>query len=181
MRKIVVSMFVSLDGFVDEPHKWSFPYWGDDIGKFKQDELFASESLLLGRVTYEGFAEAWPPRAGADEYTDRINSMPKHVASRTLQETTWNASLIQGDMATEIGRLKEQPGQDLLVFGSIDFTQTLMKRDAVDQYNLLVYPILLGKGTRLFQEGEETKLRLADSHQYDSGVMGMTYIRERDG
>ena len=113
MGKIVVTEFMSLDGVIDEPQTWSFPYWNDEIAQYKTDELFASGAQLLGRVTYEGFAAAWPSRTGA--FADRMNELPKYVVSTTLAAASWNNShLINGDVAHAVSQLKQQPGQDIL-------------------------------------------------------------------
>ena len=115
MSQIVVSMFLSLDGVMENP-MWSLDYWNDDIAAFKNEELFAADALLLGRVTYDGFVDSWPSRSG-DPYTDRINSMPKYVASKSLSQPVWNSSVIK-DVVAEVTERKRQPGGDLLVFGS---------------------------------------------------------------
>lgn len=160
MRNLVVTEFMSLDGVIENPH-WSLPYWNDEIAQFKAAELNGSDDLLLGRVTYEGFAAAWPGR----EDGERINSMPKHVASTTLEKAVWtNSRIIRGDIEEEVCRLKEQPGQDILVYGSADLIHTLREYDLVDRYQLLVYPVVLGKGKRLFLEGiSPVELELVDS------------------
>src|SRR5215212_1813944 len=114
MRKVVVTEFMTLDGVMEAPNLWSFPYWTDDISKIKFDELFASDAMLLGRVTYEGFAAAWPSMTDEAGFADRMNSLPKYVASTTLDDAEWNASLIKENVAEEVARLKQQPGQDIL-------------------------------------------------------------------
>lgn len=174
MRKVVVSEFLSLDGVMEEP-KWTFPYWNDEIARFKHDELFGSEALLLGRVTYEGFAAAWPGRTDEGDYGDRINSMPKHVASTTLKEAEWNATTIKGDVAEAVSGLKDGSGQDLLVFGSGRLVQTLLRAGLVDEFRLLVYPIVLGKGQRLFGDGTDAKLTLTATQPFSSGVVALIY------
>src|SRR5512146_557480 len=141
MRRLVVSEFVTLDGVMQDPGGvgeierggWSMPYWHEEIGKVKFDQLFASDALLLGRVTYEGFASAWPDQTDEQGFADRINSLPKYVVSTTLQEATWNNStLILGNVPEEVTRLKQQPGQDILIYGSADLTRTLMQHDLID-------------------------------------------------
>lgn len=174
MRKIVVSEFVSLDGVMEDP-RWTFPYWNDEIAKFKHDELCGSDALLLGRVTYEGFAAAWPGRTDEGDYGDRINSMPKHVASTTLKAAEWNATVIEGDVAEAVSELKQQPGQDLLVFGSGTLVQALLREGLVDELRLLVYPVVLGKGKRLFGDGTDAKLALKETQPFSSGVVDLTY------
>jgi dihydrofolate reductase len=162
MRKIVVTEFITLDGVIDEPQNWSFPYWNEDIAKFKNDELFAADALLLGRVTYDTFAAAWPSRTN-DPFSDRMNGLPKYVVSTTLKKADWNNSTVIGrNVVEEIVRLKEQPGGQIFVHGSRTLVQTLIQHDLVDQYNLLVYPIVLGEGKHLFAEGTTTKTKLTE-------------------
>lgn len=174
--KLVVSEYVTLDGIMEEPGKWSFPFWSEEAAKFKSDELFASEALLLGRVTYEGFAAAWPTMEGTGEFGERMNNLPKYVASTTLTEPTWNATVIEGDVPAAVAQLKQQPGQDLLVGGSATLVQTLMQHDLVDEYRLMVHPILLGTGKRLFNEGmAATTLNLVDTKTTGTGVVILTY------
>lgn len=185
MRKVVVSEFVSLDGVMEDPGGaegsahggWTIPYWGDDIGKFKLDEIFAADALLLGRVTYQGFAAAWPSATDEAGFADRMNGLPKHVVSTTLHEATWNNSrLIKDDVAGEVTKLKRQDGQDILVAGSATLIQTLMRHGLVDEYRLLVYPVVLGSGKRLFREGSDMRaLKLVESKPFSSGVVALTY------
>ena len=172
MSKVVVTMFLSLDGFIDEPQNWSFPYWNDEIAKFKTDELLATDAHLLGRVTYEGFAAAWPSRSDETGFADRMNSLPKYVVSTTLEKADWNNStIINANVVDEISRLKPQYDQDILVAGSATLVQTLIQNDLVDEYRLLVYPIVLGKGKQLFQAGSDTKLNLVESKQFGEVVL----------
>jgi dihydrofolate reductase len=180
MRKIIVTEFVALDGVMEDPHKWSFPYWSDDIEKFKYDELFASDAQLLGRVTYEGFAAAWPSRTDEGGYADRLNSLPKYVVSTTLERAEWNNShLIKKNVAEAVSRLKQQSGQDILVHGSPTLVQTLIQHDLIDQYHLLVYPLVLGSGKRLFQDGSKATLKIVDSKTFSSGVALLRYEPEK--
>ena len=179
MRKVIVSEFLSLDGVIQEP-MWTFPYWNDEIAKFKFDELFAIDALLLGRVTYEGFAAAWPGRTDEQGYADRMNGLPKHVVSTTLEKAEWNNShLIKANVAEAVSKLKQQPGQDILIFGSGKLIETLIEHNLVDQYHLLVYPIVLGSGQRLFEDGTNTKLKLSDTKTFSSGVVALIYQPER--
>ena len=190
MRKVVVSEFVSLDGVMEDP-SWESPFRGEEQEKFKFDELAAADALLLGMKTYEGFAAAWPdmmehyegPRREAlGEYTDMMNGYPKHVASTTLQEPLgWNNStLIKGDILEEVSRLKQQEGKDILVFGSADLMNTLMRHGLVDELRLMVFPIIVGKGKRLFEDGEDGRtLKLVDSKTFGTGVVSLAYRPER--
>ena len=176
MRKVIASVYVTLDGVMEAPNEWSFQYWSEEAAKFKYDELFASDALLLGRVTYEGFAAAWPTMPGTGEYGERMNSLPKFVVSKTLQETTWNASLIQDNIAEEVSRLKQQPGRDLLIFGSADLVQTLMQHDLIDEYRLMLYPVVVGRVKHLFREGSEKKvLKLVGTKSFSTGIVILSY------
>ena len=175
-RRLAATFFVSLDGVVESPEKWSFPFWNDEIQKFKLDETFATDTLLLGRVTYEGFAAAWPERKDPDGFADRFNSIPKYVVSSTLKKLEWNNShLIRGDVAREVAKLKQQPGQDIVIHGSPGLIRSLLPHDLIDEYRLLVYPLVLGKGKRLFDEGSAANLKLAESAAFDTGVVKLIY------
>ena len=175
-RRLAVTLFMSLDGVVEDPHKWSFPYWNDEIGKFKHEETFASSALLLGRVTYEGFASAWPGRKDAEGFADRFNSMPKYVASRTLSKLEWtNSHLIKGDVAAGVAKLKQEPGGDIVIHGSPTLIRSLMPHNLIDEYRLLVYPITLGRGKRLFDESTPANLQLVESKAYGTGVVKLVY------
>jgi len=177
MRKLVVTEFLSLDGVMEEP-AWTFKYWNDEIAKFKGEEASASDALLLGRVTYQGFAAAWP--ASKDEGADYFNSVRKYVVSTTLDKAEWNNStLIKDNVVEEITKLKQQAGQDILVYGSATLVQTLMEHDLVDRYRLLVYPVVVGKGKRLFQEGAIATLKLVETQSFSSGVAALVYEPDR--
>jgi dihydrofolate reductase len=183
MRKLIVSEFVTLDGVMEapggepgHPHSgWVFDFIGPEQEQFKLDEVLASESLLLGRVTYEGFAAAWPRRSGP--FADKMNSMPKHVVSTTLWDLDWsNSSLIKGDVAEEVAQLKRRNGGPILVAGSRTLVHTLMRHGLVDEYRLMVFPVVLGSGRRLFPEApDKTVLKLVDTRTFDSGVVVHTY------
>jgi dihydrofolate reductase len=176
MRRVVASEYVSVDGVADEPGQWSFPYFSDDLAMYKRDELFASDALLLGRVTYEGFAGAWPEMTDEQGFADRMNSLPKHVASTTLTDPTWNASVIEGDVADAVAKLKQESGQDLLLGGSFQLLDTLMQHDLVDEYRLLVHPIVVGSGRGLFDNtSAKAELELTGSQTFDGGVVALTY------
>jgi len=177
-RTLAATLFMTLDGVVEAPDKWSFPFWSDETGKFKLDELRATDALLLGRVTYEGFAAAWPGRKDEEGFADRFNSMPKYVASKTLKKLEWNNShLIKGDLAAEVSRLKQQPGHDIVIHGSPTLIRSLLPHDLIDEYRLLVYPIVLGRGKRLFDEASQAKLKLAESETFSKGVVKLVYRR----
>ncbi|GGQ99253.1 dihydrofolate reductase family protein [Deinococcus ruber] len=174
-RKVVLSLYMSLDGVIENP-AWTAPYWGDDIAAFKQTENFESDLLLLGRVTYQGFAEAWPKMEGTGEFGDHMNTMPKVVATTTLQTPEWNARFISGDIVEEVQRLKAQPGQNILIYGSGTFAQTLMEHGLIDEYRLLIYPVVLGTGRKFFSESSVPQsLVLSASQTFSSGVVALTY------
>jgi dihydrofolate reductase len=174
MRKLVESTFMTLDGVIESPQDWSPPYWDDEHVAYARKLLFAADALLLGRATYEAFAQAWPARSG-DEYTDRINAMPKFVTSRTLQEATWNATVIQGDVAEEVEKLKREPGQDILKFGTGDLDRTLLANSLIDELHVWVFPVLVGKGQRLIDGIETTHLNLVETTRFASGIVVLTY------
>jgi len=184
MRKLVVTEFISLDGVMEDPGgsegtpiaAWSFKYdRGDEGNKFKLDETFSAAALLLGRVTYEGFAEAWPSREG--EFADKFNAMPKYVVSSTLEKPGWNNStVLKGDVASEVAKLREQQEGDVVVHGSARLVQTLIDHDLVDELRLMVFPVVLGSGKRLFGEtGDKKGLELVDSRVVGDGVAILVY------
>jgi len=184
MRKLIESTFVSLDGVISDttpstnpqaqPQKWGSPYWDDQHSGYARDLLFASDALLLGRVTYEGFAQAWPPRKG-DEYSDRINSLPKFVASRTQPEMTWNATLLKGDVAEEVAKLKDQPGQNILKFGTGELDRALIEHKLVDEFHFWLFPVAVGAGQRFFDRIDTTHLELLDTTRFNSGIVVLVY------
>jgi dihydrofolate reductase len=182
--KLVVTEFIALDGVIegpgpDDPYEyagWTFPYWVDEIGKFKLDELFTCDAFLLGRVTYQGFAAAWPSRTDEMGFADRMNSLPKYVVSTTLTEASWNNStIIREHLSEEVSRLKQMPGQDILIAGSSKLVQPLMQGNLIDEYRLLVYPIILGRGKRLFTGEGKIPLQLVESKVFRSGVILLRY------
>jgi dihydrofolate reductase len=185
MGRIVVTEFISLDGVVEDPGGsedfkyggWSFAFnRGDDGDKFKLDEALEADGLLLGRITYQGFADAWPSRDG--EFADKFNSMPKYVVSHTLETADWNNStILAGDLAEEVSKLRSQPGGDTVVHGSVQLVQWLLEKDLVDELRLMVFPVVLGSGKRLFGETTDKKtLRLTSSTTVgDDGVAILIY------
>jgi dihydrofolate reductase len=188
MGRIVVTEFVSLDGVIEAPGGgedfehggWSFEFdRGEEGDKFKLDETLNSEALLLGRVTYEGFAAAWPSRD--DEFADKFNSMPKYVVSSTLEEPDWNNStVLKGDVVEEVSKLKQTTDGEIVVHGSARLAQTLLAHDLVDELRLMVFPVILGSGKRLFGEAKDKqRLRLADSKTVGDGVEILTYERAK--
>jgi dihydrofolate reductase len=172
MRRIVVSEFVTLDGVMEDPGGaeafdrggWAFQFErGPDGDKFKLDEVLEADALLLGRKTYEGFAKAWPTVTDEVGFAEKMNSMPKYVVSSTLESADWNNStVINGDVVEEVAKL----GGNILVAGSAQLVQTLMDHDLVDEYRLMIYPVLLGSGKRLFKDGvDQTALQLVETNQ----------------
>ena len=179
MRKLVVTEFLSLDGVMEAP-MWTFKYWNDEIANFKGEESNSSDALLLGRVTYEGFAQAWPH--SKDEGADYFNNVRKYVVSTTLDRADWNNSvIIKDNVVEEIRKLKQGDGQNITVHGSGNLIQTLMRHDLIDEYRLLVYPLVLGKGQRLFEDENPVNLKLVDSKVVSSGVLALIYEPERKG
>jgi dihydrofolate reductase len=175
VRKVIVSTYVTLDGVMEAPEKWVFRFWNDELAKYAHDQLFASDALVMGRMVYEEFAASWPSRT--TEFADRMNSLPKYVVSTTLEEAAWNNStIIKENVAEQVSRLKEQPGQDILMYGSADLMHTLTDHDLIDEYRLWVHPVILGGGKRLFDgAGEETFLQLVDTTTFSSGVVVLSY------
>lgn len=179
MRKIIVQAEVSLDMVQDSPALWPklFEYHNEEIeNNYMKGKLFASGGLLMGRETYADWAVTWPSRAGANEFADKMNSMPKFVASRTLKAPlTWNATLIQGDVPGEIARLKQQPGGDLLQYGFSELTHTLLQHGLVDELHFLTFPFVLGSGKRTFENVESPPLTLLETRSFDTGVVALHY------
>ena len=186
MGRIIVTEFVSLDGVMEDPggaedYKyggWSFELSrGDEGDKFKLDETMGSAALLLGRTTYQGFAEAWPQRDG--EFADKFNSMPKYVVSSTLKDPEWtNTTVLEGDVGEEVAKLKGQIDGDIVVHGSAQLAQTLLDLDLVDRLHLMVFPVVLGAGKRMFGETSDKKrLRLAEHQIVGDGVAILVYER----
>lgn len=193
MRKIVVTEFLSLDGVMQDPHEWHFPFFDDEAGMFKDEEIRETGGLLLGRTTYEGFASAWPERGqdmtgkpeptdetSEDLFTDLINWLPKYVVSDSLTEddATWtNSHIIRGqNLVDELRALKQQDGKHLYIHGSGKLIESLLPTGVIDQYNLMVHPIVVGKGQRLFPEGlPQTSLELAETRTYPKGIVTLIY------
>jgi len=184
MGKILVTEFISIDGVVEDPGGsedfkyggWSFEFSrGAEGDQFKVDELEGSDALLLGRKTYEGFAEAWPQRDG--EFADRFNSMPKYVVSSTLPDPECtNTTVLDGDLADEVAKLRDAHDGDIVVHGSAQLSQALLDNDLVDEVRLMVFPVVLGRGKRIFGETSSKKpLRLSDSKTVGDGVSILIY------
>ncbi|MCI0556264.1 MAG: dihydrofolate reductase family protein [Anaerolineae bacterium] len=188
MRKLVATEYLTLDGVMEAPGEetslgarggWSFLFSNEEHSKFKFDELFTSDVILLGRVTYEIFAAIWPSRTG--EFADRINSLPKYVVSTTLEKAEWNNSHLIKDakrVVEEVSKLKQQPGQNILIYGSANLVHTLMQHNLIDEYRLMVYPIVLGIGNRLFKDGNSMMLKLVETQTFSTGVVVLIYHRK---
>jgi dihydrofolate reductase len=177
MRKVIVSTYATLDGRVDELQDWTVPYNSDAAVEYHTDLLKNCDGLLLGRKTYEIFAMLWPSKSGELPYIDKMNSMAKHVASTTLKDPKWeNSHLIEGDVADGVATLKQQPGQDLVMYGCRDLMHTLLGHDLIDEYRILVHPVLLGKGrTFLEDDAKQVNLQLVDTTVIGSGVAVLAY------
>ncbi|RSN53375.1 MULTISPECIES: dihydrofolate reductase family protein [Actinomadura] len=174
-RKIVAGLFVSLDGVVEAPEKWHFPYLGPEMSEAVGGMYAEADTLLLGRVTYEAFAAVWPHQTGG--LAEAINGIRKVVASTTLREVAWrNSVLIEGDPAAAVGKLKDGPGGTITVAGSISLVRTLLAAGLLDELRLLVHPLVVGTGMRLFPEGAPPiPLELARSAAFANGVLDLTY------
>jgi dihydrofolate reductase len=185
MRPIVAAEYLSVDGRMEmeDPEGneedvggWTAPYWDDELQKMQYDLLFASDALLLGRVTYQGFAASWPAITDEDGFADRMNSLPKYVASTTLSEPLeWNATLLDADPIGEIRSLKQQPCDSILVYGSGELVRTLLAHDLIDELRLMIHPVLIGSGKRLLEDVDRFSLSLKDSRVTEKGVATLTY------
>jgi dihydrofolate reductase len=180
MRKLKMAMYVSLDGVVENPG-WTGPFWNDQLSDLQGEYLYASDALVLGRVTYEGFAAAWPSmEATTGDFGKKMNSIPKFVASRTLSDAEWNATIIEGELADAVRALKEDSGGDLLIYGSGEVVDELTRLGLIDEYRLMVHPVVVGTGKRLFENAPATTLGLVDSTTTETGVAVLTYARAAD-
>ena len=171
--RLVATEYVSLDGVCEEPGHWSFPFFNEEAQQFKFDELKTSDALLLGRKTYQGFAAAWPTMQGTGDFGVKMNSMPKYVVTATQDRLDWPGSVIvRGNVVEEIRRLKAQPGQDLLLSGSAQLFNALMSENLIDLYRLMVHPLVIGKGKRLFDvDVDQRKLQLTDLKRFATGIV----------
>ena len=179
MRKVTAGLFVSLDGVTESPQKWQLPYFNDEMGEVVGAAMAAADGMLLGRVTYKEFASYWPGVSVEDQpFADYMNNTPKYVVSRTLEEPLeWNNStLIEGNVAEEISKLKRQPGKDIGITGSVTLVQSLLQEELLDELGLMIHPVVVGSGKRLFEEGDVPKeLKLVDSKTFGTGVVYLTY------
>jgi dihydrofolate reductase len=180
VRKIVAGLFISLDGVIEAPHEWHFPYFNDEMGEAVGSQMAAADTMLLGRVTWQGFADYWPHQDPAEnDFANQMNNTPKIVVSSTLDNVdAWqNSTLIKDGVAEELTRIKQQPGKDIGITGSSVLIRSLLREGLLDELRLLVHPIVVGGGKqRLFPEGyEQTPLKLVDSKTFSSGVLYLTY------
>ncbi len=178
MRKLVAVELVSLDGVMEAPENWSPPYSNDEMEEANASGMTASDTMLVGRRTYEAFAAFWPHQPGGTPTVDYINSVPKYVVSTTLEKPLgWNNStLIEGDVAEGVAELKQRPGKDITVLGSADLVNALLRDGLLDELRLMVHPIVLGSGKRLFEDGGDRKdLELVDSRKFATGVVYLAY------
>jgi dihydrofolate reductase len=186
MGKIIVSEFITLDGVIEMPggddssgeqSNWSIPFFNEETAKFKLDDLRESDALLMGRMTYQIHAAAWPTATDEEGFADLMNSLPKHVVSATLDTVEWNNSwLIRGNIPDEVKTLKQAVPRAILIDGGSDLVNLLMRHDLIDEYRLLVHPVVVGKGKRLFQNGGQmTGLKLVEARPFSTGVVALTY------
>lgn len=185
-QQIIVTEYTSLDGVIQDPvgmegsglGDWTGPFSrGPEGDKFKHEELSAAGALILGRVTYDGFAAVWPTIDDPEGYAGRMNSLPKYVASRTLRDANWsNSTLIAGDLVESVRAIKADTGGDILIYGSASIVHQLMPHHLIDEFRLMVYPTVLGRGTRLFPEGVSSQLRLVQNKQLDDGIVLLRYV-----
>lgn len=182
MRKVVAQTFLTLDGVMEAPEKWQLAnnLFDEEMGKFVLAGYTAADALLLGRLTYQEFASFWPSQSDADPFAEKINGLPKFVVSKTLKTLEWkNSRLLTGDVAEEVAKLKQQPGRDILIPGSAQLVSGLTPHRLVDEYQLLIHPVVVGKGKRLFKEGiEPTLMRLVDTKTFGTGAVALTYGRK---
>lgn len=194
MRKLVVTEFLSLDGVMQAPGApeedteggfryggWAMPYGDEVMGQAAAEGMAATDTHLFGRKTYEIMASHWPHAPADDPFAQHLNNVEKYVVSTTLQKAEWqNSTIIDGDVAEQVAKLKEQPGKDIAVLGSGKLVQTLIENDLVDEYSLTVYPIVLGSGKKLFPDSDQArKLKLVDSKPTTTGGLMLTYRPER--
>ncbi|WP_090329942.1 dihydrofolate reductase family protein [Nitratireductor aquibiodomus] len=184
-RKIIVTQYMSLDGVIEDPvgmegsglGDWTGPFSrGPDGDAFKHEELMGCDAMIYGRKTYDGFAAVWPRVDDEAGYARRMNALPKYLASTTIEDPQWNnTSLLRGDLVEAVRALKETPGGDILIFGSGSVAHTLMPHGLIDEFRLMVYPTVLGRGKRLFPEGTATMLELAECRTFNDGIVLLRY------
>jgi dihydrofolate reductase len=178
VRKVTAGLFISLDGVVESPEKWQLPYFNDEMGETVGAAMAAADAMLLGRVTYQEFASYWPGVTSEDQpFAGYMNDTPKYVVSASLDTVDWsNSTLTKGNLAEEITRLKQRPGRNIGITGSATLVRSLLQEDLLDELVLMVHPVVVGSGRRLFTEGGDLKeLNLVDSKTFGTGVVSLTY------
>jgi dihydrofolate reductase len=184
MRKIVSGLFISLDGVIEAPHEWHFPYFNDEMGAAVGAQMQAADTMLLGRVTYQEFASYWPEQSEAEnDIAGHMNNTPKIVVSNTLkpEDVTWqNTTLVTGNVMEQLTAIKEQPGKDIGITGSAALVRSLLRDGLLDELQLLVHPIVVGQGKRLFvDDGMKAPLKLVNEKTFENGVLHLTYQPDR--
>jgi dihydrofolate reductase len=176
MRKIVAGLFITLDGVMESPDKWQFPYFNEELGQAVTSQMDATDAMLLGRKTYEEFASFWPTAPADDPFTARMNNTPKFVVSTTLDAVEWqNSTLIKSNVVEELTRLKQQPGKNIGMTGSATLVRSLLRDNLLDELLLLVHPVVVGSGKRLFEGNYQFALKLVDAQTFSTGVLSLTY------
>ena len=184
MRKVIASLFVSLDGVTEKPESWHFPYFNDEMGAAIGQAMSSADAFLLGRRTYEEWSAYWPAQSPEENpMAAAVNGMPKYVASTTLNEVTWqNSTLLEDDVAGEVKRLKRQPGRDIVVSGSATLVRSLLREGVLDELRLMIHPVVVGSGGRLFEDADvQTPLELVGSETFSTGVLNLTYRPAKSG
>lgn len=184
-RKIIATNYVSLDGVIEDPvgmensglGNWTGPFTrGPDGDKFKLDELLESDAMIYGRRTYDGFAAVWPTLDDPQGFAKRINALPKYIASHTITTPAWNnTTLLSKDLIGDIRKLKAEPGSNILIYGSVSIAHALMPHGLIDQFTLMVYPVVLGGGKRLFPEGRSSRMQFEETRQFGDGIVLLKY------
>jgi dihydrofolate reductase len=177
MRRVIASLFLSLDGVMESPEKWHFPYFNDEMAAAIREAMSSADALLVGRVTYEEWAAFWPTGdAGDPQMAAFMNNTPKFVASKTLDAVEWqNSRLLEGDLSEEVTKLKQQAGKDITVSGSATLVRSLLREGLLDELRLMIHPVVVGDGRRLFEDGDSSRLELVDSRTFSTGVIYATY------
>jgi dihydrofolate reductase len=177
MRKIAAGLFITLDGVMGSPDQWQFPYFNEELGQAVTAQMDMADTMLLGRQTYQEFAAFWPTADANDPFTARMNNTPKYVVSTTLDTVEWqNSTLIKGNVAEELTRLKQQPGKNIGITGSATLVRSLLRDNLLDELVLLIHPLVVGSGKRLFAErGDPVALKLVETKTTATGVVILTY------
>jgi dihydrofolate reductase len=178
MRTIVHAIYASLDGVVSDP-AWTTPFFNDELAALQRKQLFASDALLLGRVTYEAFASSWPTITDQDGFAERMNTLPKYVASRTLTTAAWRGIVLRGNVEEEVARLRNADGGDLLIYGSSTLADVLTRAGLIDEYRVMLFPVVVGHGARLFAGATLQRVHLSNVVTTSTGVAVLTYRRKQ--